>query len=79
MQGHFTFETSLPVAGRPDRVAVVRGTLATALQGLHVDVPGVLQGFELAPLLPPASFAKLIRDDLATWPAVIKASGATVD
>ena len=37
------------------------------------------QGFELAPLLPPASFAKLIRDDLATWPAIIKASGATVD
>ena len=37
------------------------------------------QGFELAPLQPPASCAKLVRDDLATWPAIIKASGATVD
>lgn len=37
------------------------------------------QGFELAPLQPPASFTKLIRDDLASWPAIIKASGATVD
>lgn len=43
VQGHFTFETSLPVAGLPDSVAVVRGTLATALQGLHVDVPGELR------------------------------------
>ncbi len=37
------------------------------------------QGFELAPVQPPAAFAKLIQDDLVKWPPIIKASGAKVD
>ncbi len=37
------------------------------------------QGFELAPVQPPASFTKLIQDDLVKWPPIIKASGAKVD
>jgi tripartite-type tricarboxylate transporter receptor subunit TctC len=36
-------------------------------------------GFELAPVQPPSSFTKLIQDDLAKWPAIIKAAGAKVD
>ena len=39
----------------------------------------VAQGFDLAPLQPPASFTALIRDDLVKWPAIVKASGAKVD
>ena len=30
-------------------------------------------------LQPPAQFSALIRDALAKWPAIIKASGARVD
>jgi tripartite-type tricarboxylate transporter receptor subunit TctC len=37
------------------------------------------QGFELAPLQPPSALAALIRDDLAKWPAIIRAAGAKVD
>ena len=37
------------------------------------------QGFELAPVQPPSSFTRLIQDDLAKWPAIIKAAGAKVD
>ena len=37
------------------------------------------QGFELAPVQPPAAFTRLIQDDLVKWPPIIKASGAKVD
>lgn len=66
------------------------GTPADVINRLHaalakaVSDPAVrdklaAQGFELAPIAPPAAFAKLIRDDLAKWPPIIKASGAKVD
>ena len=35
------------------------------------------QGFDLAPPMAPAAFAKVIADDLATWVPIVKASGAT--
>jgi len=37
------------------------------------------QGFDLAPPMAPATFHKLIVDDLATWVPVVKASGATAN
>ena len=37
------------------------------------------QGFDLAPPMAPAAFAKLISDDLATWVPIVKASGATAN
>lgn len=37
------------------------------------------QGFDLAPLQPPASFTALIRDDLVKWLPIVKASGATAN
>jgi len=37
------------------------------------------QGFEFAPVQAPTAFTKLIQDDLAKWPAIIKAAGAKVD
>jgi tripartite-type tricarboxylate transporter receptor subunit TctC len=37
------------------------------------------QGFDLAPPMAPAMFAKLISDDLATWVPIVKASGATAN
>jgi tripartite-type tricarboxylate transporter receptor subunit TctC len=37
------------------------------------------QGFELAPVAPPAAMTKLIQDDMVKWPPIIKAAGAKVD
>ena len=37
------------------------------------------QGFDLSPRNTPDDFAALIRDELAKWTPVVKASGATVD
>ena len=36
----------------------------------------VAQGFEIAAPVPPATFARLISDDLARWLPIVKASGA---
>ena len=66
------------------------GTPPEVVTRLHTEIGKVLalpevreklaaQGFELAPLQPPAAFAQIIRDDFAKWPAIIKASGAKVD
>ena len=70
--------------------AAPAGTPPEIVNRLHNDIGKILatpamreklaaQGFDLAPLQSPASFAALIRDDLAKWPAIIKASGAKVD
>jgi tripartite-type tricarboxylate transporter receptor subunit TctC len=66
------------------------GTPAEVVTRLHGEIGKILalpavreklaaQGFDLVPLQPPASFSALIRDDLAKWPAIVKASGAKVD
>jgi tripartite-type tricarboxylate transporter receptor subunit TctC len=66
------------------------GTPPEVVNRLHADIGRILaspavreklaaQGFDLAPLQPPSHFASVIRQDLAKWPAIIKASGAKVD
>jgi len=66
------------------------GTPAEVVTRLHTQIGKILfqpaikenlaaQGFDLAPLQPPSALATLIREDLAKWPSIIKASGATVD
>lgn len=66
------------------------GTPPAVISRLHAEIGKITsnlaireklaaQGFELAPLQAPASFSKLIQDDLQKWPAIIKASGAKVD
>jgi hypothetical protein len=37
------------------------------------------QGFDIAPPQSSAAFMQVIKNDLAKWPAIIKASGAKVD
>jgi hypothetical protein len=37
------------------------------------------QGIEMLPPGPPAAAQKLVRDDLALWLPIIKASGASAD
>ena len=66
------------------------GTPAPVIARLNAEIGKIIsepamqeklgaQGFELAPVQPPAAFGKLIQDDLVKWPPVIKASGAKVD
>jgi len=66
------------------------GTPTDIVNRLHTQIGKILsqpairenlaaQGFDLAPLQPPAALGALIREDLAKWPSIIKASGATVD
>jgi tripartite-type tricarboxylate transporter receptor subunit TctC len=67
-------------AGTPPEVVTrlnreVAGILATP----HLRERLAAQGFELAADSPPDAFARLLRDDLAKWVPVVKASGAKVD
>ena len=66
------------------------GTPAEIVQRLQAEIQKVLadpaikeklaaQGFEIAPPMTPAQFAKVIADDLAKWVPVVKASGAKAD
>ena len=66
------------------------GTPAEIVERLHGEIGKVLdeptlrgrlaqQGFELAPAISPAQFAKIVSDDLAKWVPLVKASGAKVD
>jgi tripartite-type tricarboxylate transporter receptor subunit TctC len=66
------------------------GTPQPVVAKLHDDIAKILampkvrdnltaQGFDLAPVQPPAAFTELIRSDLAKWPAIVKAAGAKVD
>ncbi len=67
-------------AGTPaDIVAYLNDAINRALAqpALRDKLQG--QGFELAPAQSPASFARLIQDDLVKWVPIVKASGAQVD
>lgn len=66
------------------------GTPAAIVTRLNREIAAILadarvrqsldaQGFDLAPAGTPESFAQLIRNDLAAWTPVVKASGAKVD
>jgi tripartite-type tricarboxylate transporter receptor subunit TctC len=66
------------------------GTPPEVVNKLHAEIGKIIampairdklvsQGFDLAPSQPPSAFAQVIREDLAKWPGIIKASGAKVD
>ena len=66
------------------------GTPADIVTKLHdhlgkiLAVPALVeqfaaQGFDVASAQPASALAKLIKDDIAKWPAIIKQSGARVD
>ena len=68
-----------PAGTPPEVVAKLHAAIGRILVLPAVREKLAAQGFELAPLQSPAHFASVIRDDLAKWPAIIKASGAKVD
>ena len=70
----------ITVAGTPaEVVARLNGEINRILALPAVREKLLAQGFDLAPAQPPAAFARTIREDLARWIPVVKASGAKVD
>jgi tripartite-type tricarboxylate transporter receptor subunit TctC len=64
-------------AGTPtDLVGKLHATFAKIFATPAVREKLLAQGFELTPVQAPAHFSALIRDDLAKWPAIIKAAGS---
>ncbi len=67
-------------AGTPaDIVSRLNQEVARVLADAAIRDKLMAQGFELAPAAPPEAMARLIRDDLAKWVPIVKASGAKVD
>ena len=67
-------------AGTPrDVIERLHDALAKAVATPAIRDKLAAQGFELAPVESPAAFGKVIRDDLAKWPPIIRASGARLD
>jgi len=67
-------------AGTPGEVIKrLHSALAKAVGNPSVREKLAGQGFELEPDEPPEAFTKSIRDDLAKWLPIIKASGAKLD
>ncbi len=68
-----------PAGTPPAVVATLHDDIAKILSQPKVRENLVAQGFDLAPVQPPAAFTDLIRSDLVKWPPIIKAAGAKVD
>jgi hypothetical protein len=67
-------------AGTPPQIVARLNSEINGILGLP-DVKENLasQGFELASPMSPPAFMKLIRDDMAKWIPIVKASGATAN
>ena len=68
-----------PAGTPPDIVMKLHNDIAKIVSTPSVKEKLAAQGFDFAPINPPASFSSLIREDLAKWVPIVKASGAKVD
>jgi tripartite-type tricarboxylate transporter receptor subunit TctC len=68
-----------PAGTPPDIVTKLHAEIGKIVAMPAIRDKLAAQGFDLAPLQPPSAFTAAIREDLAKWPAIIKASGAKVD
>ncbi|MEP6703062.1 MAG: tripartite tricarboxylate transporter substrate-binding protein, partial [Betaproteobacteria bacterium] len=68
-----------PAATPPEVIAKLHTEIAKIFAQPAIREKLLAQGFDLAPPHSPALFTKMIRDDLAKWPAIIRASGAKAD
>ncbi|MEP6970746.1 MAG: tripartite tricarboxylate transporter substrate binding protein [Betaproteobacteria bacterium] len=68
-----------PAGTPPDVIARLHDEIGKIMSQPAIREKLGAQGFELAPVQPPASLTKLIQEDMAKWPAIIKAAGAKVD
>lgn len=68
-----------PAATPAPVISKLQEAVKTALSSPALKANLMEQGVDLAQDQSAASFSKLIQDDLDKWPAIIKASGASVD
>ena len=68
-----------PAGTPPDIVAKLHTQIVKIFALPHIREKLASQGFDIAAQQSPAAFWQILKDDLAKWPAIIKASGATVD
>jgi len=68
-----------PAGTPPDVVTKLHNDIAKIVSTPAVKEKLAAQGFDFAPIASPASFSNLIREDLAKWVPIVKASGAKVD
>jgi len=68
-----------PAGTPPDIVMKLNSDIAKIVSTPAVREKLAAQGFDFAPITPPASFSNVIREDLAKWVPIVKASGAKVD
>jgi tripartite-type tricarboxylate transporter receptor subunit TctC len=68
-----------PAGTPPEIVARLHNDIAKIIAMPAVKEKLAAQGFDLVPVAPPSSFSNLIREDLAKWAPIVKASGAKVD
>lgn len=68
-----------PAGTPPDVIAKLHADIARIIAIPTVREKLAAQGFDFAPAAPPAAFGTVIRDDLAKWVPIVKASGAKVD
>ena len=68
-----------PAGTPPDVVMKLNNDIAKIVSNPVVKEKLAAQGFDFAPTSPPSVFSQQIRDDLAKWVPIVKASGAKVD
>jgi tripartite-type tricarboxylate transporter receptor subunit TctC len=68
-----------PAGTPPDVVMKLNNDIAKIVSNPVVKEKLSAQGFDFAPTSPPSAFSQQIRDDLAKWVPIVKASGAKVD
>ena len=68
-----------PAGTPPDVVMKLNNDIAKIVSNPVVKEKLSAQGFDFAPTSPPSVFSQQIRDDLAKWVPIVKASGAKVD
>ncbi|MDO9405623.1 MAG: tripartite tricarboxylate transporter substrate binding protein [Polaromonas sp.] len=73
------FALVAPVGTPAEVIARLNASLSKALAVPAVREKLAEQGIEIARDVSGAALARTLREDLAKWPAIIKASGATVD
>jgi tripartite-type tricarboxylate transporter receptor subunit TctC len=68
-----------PAGTPPEVVTRLNAEIAKILATPAIREKLAAQGFELAPAAAPEAFGALVREDLAKWVPLVKASGAKVD
>lgn len=68
-----------PASTPPEIIAKLHGLIEKIFLMPQVREKLMSQGFDIAPPQSSAAFMQVIKNDLAKWPAIIKASGAKVD